>query len=121
MENTKFPLKPSAVDKLPSFGIIGISLTLSQFMSNVPFVAIYLPIMHNYGFTGSDSLPLILLASASTIAGNLTIFGAASNIIILQVAEKSKVLGFSAKEFFKIGAIVTAVNIVVLIFFLVLI
>mgnify|MGYP003343144664 FL=1 len=116
-----FPLKPTGADKLSSFGIIGISLTLSQFISNVPFVAIYLPIMHNYGFTGSDSLPLILLASASTIAGNLTIFGAASNIIILQVAEKSKVLVFSAKEFFKIGAIVTAVNIVVLIFFLVLI
>ena len=115
------PLKPTPGDKFSSFDIIGTSLTLSQFISNVPFVAVYLPIMHNYGFSGSDSLSWIVLASASTIAGNLTIFGAASNIIILQVAEKNKVFAFSSKEFFKIGSIVTVVNVGILVFFLVLI
>jgi Na+/H+ antiporter NhaD/arsenite permease-like protein len=53
------------------------------------------------------------LASASTIAGNLTIFRAASNIIIIEAAEFRGVRTFSYLEFFKIGFVVTMINIFV--------
>jgi len=54
-----------------------------------------------------------MLASASTIAGNLTILGAASNVIIINAAESRGSTAFTFSEFFKIGAIVTFVNIIV--------
>lgn len=100
------------------FGILGTSVGLSQIMSNVPFVAVYLPIMHNLGFSGADTWSWIALASASTLAGNLTIIGAASNIIIIESAEKNRVRAFSFWEFTKIGSIVTGVTIAILYAFL---
>ena len=60
---------------------------MSQILSNVPFVALYIPVMFENGFTGDDTSQWIMLAAASTIAGNLTIFGAASNVIIIEAAE----------------------------------
>jgi Na+/H+ antiporter NhaD/arsenite permease-like protein len=101
--------------------IVGTSLFLSQLVSNVPFVAIYLPILQNYGFVGSDVIPWIALASASTLAGNLTILGAASTVIILEAAERKNGSSFSFTEFFKIGSIVTASNVAILLFFLTII
>jgi hypothetical protein len=50
----------------------------------------------------------MMLTAASTIAGNLTILGAASNIIIIEAAESRGVHSFSFLEFFKVGSIVTA-------------
>lgn len=113
------PLKPTPGSPLATLDIIGTSVAFSQLVSNVPFVAIYLPIMQNYGFAGTDTISWIALASASTIAGNLTILGAASTVIILQVAEKKNGSSFSFVEFFKIGSIVTAANVAILVFFLV--
>jgi Na+/H+ antiporter NhaD/arsenite permease-like protein len=52
----------------------------------------------------------MMLAAASTIAGNLTIFGAASNIIIIETAEDKGLEFFSFLEFLKIGILVTLVN-----------
>ena len=59
-----------------------VSVTLSQILSNVPFVALYNNVMINNGLNANDVSEWMMLAAASTIAGNLTIFGAASNIII---------------------------------------
>jgi len=53
------------------------------------------------------------LAAGSTIAGNLTILGAASNIIVLEAAESRGLKAFSFAEFLKIGVVVTLVNAVV--------
>ncbi|HOJ95793.1 MAG TPA: SLC13 family permease [Methanospirillum sp.] len=62
------------------FGIL-----LSQFISNVPFVALFQPVL----LTPEVSPSIVLaLAAGSTIAGNLTILGAASNVIILAQAER---------------------------------
>jgi Na+/H+ antiporter NhaD/arsenite permease-like protein len=52
----------------------------------------------------------MMLAAASTIAGNLTIPGAASNIIIIETAEAKGLESFSFLEFLKIGILVTLVN-----------
>jgi Na+/H+ antiporter NhaD/arsenite permease-like protein len=97
--------------------IVSASVILSQFMSNVPFVAFYTKVMHVNGFDGSDVKEWVALAGASTLAGNLTLLGAASNLIILEAAAKSRHT-FTFLEFFKIGSIVTCVNIAILLLFL---
>jgi Na+/H+ antiporter NhaD/arsenite permease-like protein len=62
--------------------IMILSATLSQLISNVPLVALYLPMLAN-----PDTQSLMALAAGSTIAGNFLILGAASNVIIIQNAE----------------------------------
>ena len=94
--------------------IIVISILLSQFISNVPLVALYLPMLKQAGALTKE---LVALAAGSTIAGNLSILGAASNVIIIQNAERSgKTLSFI--EFVKVGAPLTALNAFVYWFFL---
>lgn len=115
-----FPTLTSSDELAAIFAIISTSAGLSQIMSNVPFVAVYLQIMQNLGVSSTDTLLWIALASASTLAGNLTILGAASNIIILEAAEKHKTEAFSFWEFFKIGSIVTVVTMTILGMFLLL-
>jgi len=58
---------------------------LSQVISNVPFVALFQPVLLSPGVSPSIALAL---ASGSTIAGNLTILGAASNVIVILQAER---------------------------------
>jgi Na+/H+ antiporter NhaD/arsenite permease-like protein len=93
------------------------SVLLSQVMSNVPFVIIYLPILKNVGYTSDDINAWIVLAAGSTLAGNLTIIGAASNLIILESSE-SRGYRLSFIDFFKIGWIVTLVNVIIIFIFL---
>ncbi len=74
-------------------------LILSQFISNVPYVSLALPLLENIS---AAPIFYITLLAGSTLAGNLTIFGAASNVIIIQNAEKSgETLTFF--EFLKLG------------------
>jgi Na+/H+ antiporter NhaD/arsenite permease-like protein len=89
--------------------ILTTSVIISQFISNVPFVALFQPmIMQAGGSTGQ----LITLAAGSTIAGNLTILGAASNVIIIQNAEKQgETLTFW--EFARVGVPLTVIQVVV--------
>lgn len=58
---------------------------LSQLISNVPLVALYLPLL---GHAGAGVTDFMTLAAASTVAGNMLILGAASNVIIVQSAER---------------------------------
>ena len=97
-----------------------VSITMSQILSNVPFVAIYNLFMIENGFDKDDISPYLMLAAACTIAGNLTIFGAVSNIIIMQTAESRGVKVFTFVEFFKIGSMITVLNVIVYYLFLTL-
>jgi Na+/H+ antiporter NhaD/arsenite permease-like protein len=90
--------------------IMGISVVLSQFISNVPLVALYLPMLMNMGITNSG---LMALAAGSTIAGNLSILGAASNVIIIQNAEQKSGETLTFWEFVRIGVPLTAINVFV--------
>jgi Na+/H+ antiporter NhaD/arsenite permease-like protein len=93
---------------LASTGIImGVSVVLSQFISNVPLVALYLPMLSHAGATTTG---MMALAAGSTIAGNLTILGAASNVIIIQNAEKKGNQTLTFWEFFKVGVPLTVLN-----------
>jgi Na+/H+ antiporter NhaD/arsenite permease-like protein len=93
------------------------SVTLSQILNNVPFVTMYHYVMTSNGISGNDVSQWMMLAAASTVAGNLTILAAASNIIIMSAAESRGIKSFTFFEFFKIGIIVTIVNLVVFYFF----
>jgi Na+/H+ antiporter NhaD/arsenite permease-like protein len=87
--------------------IMLLSASLSQLISNVPLVALYLPMLAN---PSPDAL--MALAAGSTIAGNLLILGAASNVIIIQHAEKHEAsLGFF--EFARIGIPLGLVNLLI--------
>jgi Na+/H+ antiporter NhaD/arsenite permease-like protein len=90
--------------------ILVTSVTISQFISNVPFVALFQPMILQAG--GGTTAQLMALAAGSTIAGNLTILGAASNVIIIQNAEKQgKTISFI--EFAKVGIPLTFLQLAV--------
>ncbi|MGZ8094783.1 MAG: SLC13 family permease, partial [Methylosarcina sp.] len=92
------------VSSLPA--ILLISATLSQLISNVPLVTLYLPLLP------PDAETFMALAAGSTIAGNFLILGAASNVIIVQHAEKHKAtLGFF--EFARLGIPLGLLNLLV--------
>jgi Na+/H+ antiporter NhaD/arsenite permease-like protein len=94
------------VDLTSTGMIMGVSILLSQLLSNVPLVALYLPLLTQAGvLTGG----MLALAAGSTIAGNLTILGAASNVIIVQNAEKRGVT-VTFREFVRVGAPLTVLN-----------
>jgi len=89
--------------------ILGTSIFISQFISNVPFVALFQPMIMQAGGTTAQ---LMALAAGSTLAGNLTILGAASNVIIIQNAEKSgDTLTFF--EFARIGIPLTIIQVAI--------
>lgn len=90
--------------------IFPVSILLSQLLSNVPLVALYLPAIAQLG---ASTKAMMALAAGSTIAGNLTILGAASNVIIIQNAEKKGGVTITFWEFVKIGVPLTAVNVAV--------
>ncbi len=83
--------------------ILAAGITISQFVSNVPFVALYLPVLAHIGVSARE---LAALAAGSTIAGNMLILGAASNVIIIQNAEKSGTT-LTFREFAEVGVPLT--------------
>jgi len=87
--------------------ILIISTILSQLISNVPLVALYLPLLQHVQVPVHG---LIALAVGSTVAGNMTIMGAASNIIIFHKAERRADVSITFWDFFKIGLPLTIIN-----------
>ena len=63
-------------------------------------------------------LGLMALAAGATIAGNLTILGAASNVIIIQNAEARSGETITFFEFARIGLPLTVLNVAVYAVFL---
>jgi Na+/H+ antiporter NhaD/arsenite permease-like protein len=100
---THLPLTSASV-------ILGISVVLSQLISNVPFVALYLPLLLQLGASVKG---MMALAAGSTIAGNFSILGAASNVIIIQNAEKNSSETLTFVDFMRIGVPLTVINIAV--------
>jgi Na+/H+ antiporter NhaD/arsenite permease-like protein len=96
------PDGPIGLGEVFAAGILG-----SQLISNVPLVSLALPLLP------PDRPDLLMgLAAGTTIAGNLTLIGAASNIIIAQAAERRGThLDFWV--FFAVGAPLTLLNLAV--------
>lgn len=106
--NSAFDLKK--IETIFFLSVIG-----SQIISNVPFTNLFLNLLSEQEAGLKEYLAL---ATGATIAGNLTIIGAASNMIILSASQKR---GYDIKffEFFKIGLVLTILNLIVYYIFLI--
>ena len=82
-----------------AFSLIG-----SQVVSNVPFVDIYLKLLPS-----AEVDNLMMLAAVSTLAGNAFIISAASNVIVLQMAER---LGGPEIHFWAFARLVVPVGLI---------
>ncbi|MBA5777718.1 arsenic resistance protein [Stappia sp. F7233] len=80
-----------------------VSYLASQLFSNVPVVDLYLQLLPE-----KNTLGLMTLAGISTLAGNLFIISAASNVIVVQQSER---LGFRPFTFWQFTAAVLPVAI----------
>lgn len=87
--------------------ILGVSVILSQFISNVPLVALYQPVLLH---AGAGTPELMALAAGSTVAGNMLVLGAASNVIIIQGAERRAGETITFFQFARIGIPMTLLN-----------
>jgi Na+/H+ antiporter NhaD/arsenite permease-like protein len=87
--------------------ILSVSIVLSQLISNVPLTALYQPMLIH---AGTMTKGFMALAAGSTIAGNLFILGAASNVIIIQSAEKKSRQTITFWDFAKVGIPLTILN-----------
>lgn len=97
--------------------IFSLGIIVSQFISNVPFVALALPLI---AAAGASDAALMALAAGATLAGNPLVLGAASNVIIIQNAEKEGIT-IRFLEFARIGIPLTcAQTLVYLVWFMVL-
>ena len=92
-------------DVLGDLAFVALVVVASNVVSNVPLVLVavaWIPRMPDptWGY--------VLLAVASTLAGNLTLFGSVANIIVMEGAGPRGEIGFW--RFLRYGAVITAVN-----------
>ena len=90
--------------------ILAVGVLLSQLISNVPLVALYLPMLLHAGATGKE---MMALAAGSTLAGNLFILGAASNVIIIHNAEVQAGVRVTFLEFARVGIPLIALHVLI--------
>lgn len=92
--------------------LLGLSLItalLSNLVSNVPAVILMQPMVEHLG--GKESLWL-LLAMASTFAGNLTLIGSVANLIVAEKAQEQDV-SMDFISYFKVGLPVTLLTLLI--------
>jgi len=82
-----------------TFLLSGITMVLSNLVSNVPAVLVFKPFI---GRLGDPNRAWLVLAMASTLAGNLTVVGSVANLIVIQRARYKVRIGFW--EYFRVGA-----------------
>ncbi|MHB8567722.1 MAG: ArsB/NhaD family transporter [Nitrososphaerales archaeon] len=103
--------QPIATNRLQyTSSIMTSSALLSQVLSNVPFVQLYSYQMGVLGFTSTSVVAWLTLAAGSTLAGNLTLLGAVSNVIVIDAAQARGARSFSFFEFLKAGVVITLVT-----------
>jgi Na+/H+ antiporter NhaD/arsenite permease-like protein len=94
---------------LHNLGVFTIAVSLlSNIVSNVPAVMLLKSLAPN--FTNPHTAWLVL-AMASTLAGNLTITGSVANIIVVESAKPEVKIGFW--EYFRVGLPITVMTLIV--------
>lgn len=95
-----------AVKGSPVVMVSGLSVVLSNLVSNVPAVLLFKPLMD---VMPQKELAWLALAMSSTLAGNLTVLGSVANLIVVESARKSGTeLGFV--EYLKVGVPLTVLT-----------
>jgi len=83
-----------------------VTALLSNVVSNVPAVLLFKPLVASFD---EPRRAWLVLAMASTLAGNLTILGSVANLIVVEAARAARVeIGFV--EYCKVGVPVTLVT-----------
>jgi Na+/H+ antiporter NhaD/arsenite permease-like protein len=95
-------------DAIGDATFVGATVLASNAVSNVPFVLVA---VHWVPSMPDPAWGLVMLAFASTLAGNLTPFGSVANIIVLESAGEAGRIGFF--RFLRYGAILTVASLAV--------
>jgi len=92
----------------PVVAVSGLSVVLSNLVSNVPAVLLFKPLMAAMSAAHREQAWLAL-AMSSTLAGNLTVLGSVANLIVVESARRSGTkLGFV--EYLKVGVPLTVLT-----------
>ena len=82
-----------------TYVLSGFATVLSNLVSNVPAVLVFKPFISKLA---DPQRAWLVLAMASTLAGNLTVVGSVANLIVIQQARAKVRIGFW--EYFRVGA-----------------
>ena len=86
--------------------LIAVTAALSNLVSNVPAVLLLKPVIATLG---EAQRAWLLVAMASTLAGNLTLIGSVANLIVVEAAREARVeIGFM--EYARVGVPLTLVT-----------
>jgi Na+/H+ antiporter NhaD/arsenite permease-like protein len=86
-----------------------VTALLSNLVSNVPALLLLKPLVPSMG---DPRRAWLVLAMASTLAGNLTILGSIANLIVVEAARAARVeIGFV--EYCKVGVPVTLATLLI--------
>jgi Na+/H+ antiporter NhaD/arsenite permease-like protein len=92
--------------KSPVVMVSGLSVLLSNLVSNVPAVLLFKPLME---VMPQKELAWLALSMSSTLAGNLTVLGSVANLIVVENARRAGTeLGFV--EYLKVGIPLTIIT-----------
>ncbi len=86
--------------------VSGLSLLLSNLVSNVPAVLLFKPLME---VMPQQELAWLALAMSSTLAGNLTVLGSVANLIVVEYARRAGT-DVSFLEYLKVGVPLTVLT-----------
>jgi Na+/H+ antiporter NhaD/arsenite permease-like protein len=107
-------LTPDMIAAVGRFGLgrmatlSAVTAVLSNLVSNVPAVLVLKPFV---SALPEQTRAWLVVAMASTLAGNFTVLGSIANLIVVEkAAQRGVVIGF--KEYFAAGAPLTVVTIV---------
>ncbi len=86
--------------------LTGVSVVLSNLVSNVPAVLLFRPLIPNFP---DPQQAWLTLAMATTFAGNLTLLGSVANLIVAETA-KARGVNLTFMEYLKAGVPITLVT-----------
>jgi len=86
--------------------VSGLSVVLSNLVSNVPAVLLFKPLM---AVMPQKELAWLALAMSSTLAGNLTVLGSVANLIVVENARRAGT-DLSFFEYLKVGVPLTVLT-----------
>ena len=82
---------------------------LSNLVSNVPAVLLFRPL---YPMLGASRAVALLIASASTYAGNLTVVGSIANLIVIEQARLRKI-NVTFTDYLRVGVPITLITLAI--------
>jgi Na+/H+ antiporter NhaD/arsenite permease-like protein len=99
----------AAVARLYRPGVLtGVTAALSNLVSNVPAVLLFRSLIPTFG---EPARAWLILAMASTLAGNLTLLGSVANLIVAESARRERI-EISFAEYLRVGAPLTVLTLI---------